>query len=317
MRAGFGCCCILLLSLTGCQCFPVVTECYQDDIDVIADHECQLDWLYHPGLDLTRIGYPDWCRSKVGHWLCGDRCGCCRRPPDYDHYPIYVPDREPLAAGPVEDIPSVPPVSPQQRLDVDPAQVPINPEKVLDPLDPLPPKLPEPPLPMPPNGDASKLQNREETNNVPGQPRVIPDSKAIDPGVDPAPANRSRRVPAGGAAPGTLPPDPLPPQTLKERLFLPASHRSNGSSPIAAGVVRAIAVGETASEEADRGTTDAVAKEKAIDAVTGATRSSSVGRTSSEWKSSKPSESRQSTASDPGTSRTRVIHAPAGMPGSR
>ncbi len=62
----------------GCQCAPL-TGHYADAVDHIADHELALDGLYHPGLDLTRIGRSDWCRCGINRSLC--RCACERRKP--------------------------------------------------------------------------------------------------------------------------------------------------------------------------------------------------------------------------------------------
>ncbi len=62
----------------GCQCAPL-TNHYADAVDHIADHELALDGLYHPGLDLTRIGRSDWCRCGINRAFC--RCACERRKP--------------------------------------------------------------------------------------------------------------------------------------------------------------------------------------------------------------------------------------------
>lgn len=63
---------------TGCQCSPLY-ESYNDLIDDVADVDPELDPLYCPQLDLTRIGHPDWCQSPVNRALCAR--ACCRRPP--------------------------------------------------------------------------------------------------------------------------------------------------------------------------------------------------------------------------------------------
>jgi len=105
----------LLLGNAGCQCCSW-TEHYQDTIDHVADHQPHLDSIYHPGLDLTRIGYPDWCQSPLNRWLYGD-C-CCRdtrQQPAYIHNPMYSPQSHPSR---MEPIPEGPPILP--RNDVGP-----------------------------------------------------------------------------------------------------------------------------------------------------------------------------------------------------
>ncbi|MBX3444869.1 MAG: hypothetical protein KF774_20885 [Planctomyces sp.] len=61
------------LGLSGCQCCQV-TEALADVADAVSAHECAADDLYHPGLDLTRIGRRDWCECGINHWLCPCRC---------------------------------------------------------------------------------------------------------------------------------------------------------------------------------------------------------------------------------------------------
>jgi len=144
---------VIFPAIVGCQCCQL-TEHYQDDIDRIADHQPHLDNYYCPGLDLTRIGYPDWCRYSFNRWIYGD-C-CCRdtrQPPAYLHNPMYViGDR----STPMEPVPEEPQVSP--RTDAGPAvngemAVPtelkgIPDSKSLEKGDKLPP-LPPPELPGP------------------------------------------------------------------------------------------------------------------------------------------------------------------------
>jgi len=64
---------VVIVGLAGCQCCPL-TDHYASVIDSIADHEHGLDVLYHPGLDLTRIGRPDWCHCGVNRLWCPCRC---------------------------------------------------------------------------------------------------------------------------------------------------------------------------------------------------------------------------------------------------
>lgn len=65
---------IVLVTITGCQCSRL-TEHYCDAVDCIADHEPDLEHLYNPCYDLTRIGHPDWCCCRHNRLWC--RHGCC------------------------------------------------------------------------------------------------------------------------------------------------------------------------------------------------------------------------------------------------
>ena len=64
---------VCLVSLVGCQCCGV-TERYADLIDDVTDYDLELDAWYHPGLDLTRIGKPDWCRYRWNGIWCKRAC---------------------------------------------------------------------------------------------------------------------------------------------------------------------------------------------------------------------------------------------------
>lgn len=69
-----------------------------------------MDALYCPALDLTRIGYPDWCQSPLNRWLYGD-C-CCRdtrQQPAYIHNPMYVPQAGTRQMEPIPEGPFIPP----------------------------------------------------------------------------------------------------------------------------------------------------------------------------------------------------------------
>ncbi len=123
----------LLVMFSGCQCCGL-TECYQDDVDVIADHECHWDRWYRPGLDLTRIGHRDWCQNPINHWLCPCRC----------ERPVMLPCGHHIVTAPATSVsPETPPVEPPRR----PAEpMPFSPPET----DSLPlPTLPDP-LPVPP-----------------------------------------------------------------------------------------------------------------------------------------------------------------------
>jgi hypothetical protein len=77
---------LAVATASGCQCHPAL-DCYADCIDDVSDHEWELDHLYCPCCDLTRIGMPDWCACKINRCLWGTHCcedciygcerGCC------------------------------------------------------------------------------------------------------------------------------------------------------------------------------------------------------------------------------------------------
>ena len=67
----------IIASLAGCRCGHL-TNCYLDATDSFADEvKVNLDHLYCPALDPSRVGRPDWCRS-VPDCMC--RLECCRCP---------------------------------------------------------------------------------------------------------------------------------------------------------------------------------------------------------------------------------------------
>lgn len=82
MRAAFVCIVLipLLLGSSGCQCFKA-SNLYYNLIDDISDTQIYADRLYRPTWDLTRIGKPDWCSSRINRWWCK----CCN-----DCQPHYV-----------------------------------------------------------------------------------------------------------------------------------------------------------------------------------------------------------------------------------
>jgi hypothetical protein len=119
--------CFLILSsvmcaigLAGCQCCGG-TERYADAVDCINDHAPEWDWLYHPCLDLTRIGQPDWCGCGFNRlWCrrgccaahCGEPCPECPCPFCLEEKPIAVtapPESPPpSAAKPTPELPPAP-----------------------------------------------------------------------------------------------------------------------------------------------------------------------------------------------------------------
>lgn len=150
--------CVVLMGFAGCQCFSI-TERYQDMVDNFVDHPRSLERWYDPGLDLTRIGYPDWYQHKFNDRLYDRSLSRGYRAlPSYTHNPIYVPKQE---QGIPRPIPMVPGSSEQllQEMDSDLLSSPpiIPPERMTVPesnpqLDspPLPPRAPQ----VPPEGAA-------------------------------------------------------------------------------------------------------------------------------------------------------------------
>jgi hypothetical protein len=60
--------------LPGCiNCCPCMDH-YGDLVDDIGQMQPDLDCLYRPWYDPTRIGYPDWCACEFNCWWAG--CGC-------------------------------------------------------------------------------------------------------------------------------------------------------------------------------------------------------------------------------------------------
>jgi len=77
----------ILAVLPGCQCYRG-TAIYSAIIDAYADTKLRLDPLYEPGLDVSRIGMPDWNEFGVNRWLCPCADGrCCRRCSQKVYYP--------------------------------------------------------------------------------------------------------------------------------------------------------------------------------------------------------------------------------------
>lgn len=63
---------------SGCAVCRCKTECCADVVDDISDHECELDCLYCPSLDVSRIGKPDWCQCPINACLNRSQCACNR-----------------------------------------------------------------------------------------------------------------------------------------------------------------------------------------------------------------------------------------------
>jgi len=78
----------LMAIISGCQCTPMTAR-YGDVIDDISDSKLELERFYEPGLDVSRIGMPDWRRFGWNHKLCKCKCRLCRtssHPVEYDAY---------------------------------------------------------------------------------------------------------------------------------------------------------------------------------------------------------------------------------------
>ena len=78
----------LLVIISGCQCTPMTAR-YGDVIDDISDSKLELERFYKPGLDVSRIGMPDWRGFGWNHKLHKCKCQICRsssHPVEYDAY---------------------------------------------------------------------------------------------------------------------------------------------------------------------------------------------------------------------------------------
>lgn len=130
---------LLLLPLlnTGCQCYRL-THRYGGLIDDLSDYKMEIDPLYVPGLDISRVGMPDWQRFGLNRLLCPCANGrCCRRGKIY--YPAEYRMRYWAALAEQEQEPD---------LDIPLPEILDEMEQDLEPL-PLP-KTEEAPPPLPP-----------------------------------------------------------------------------------------------------------------------------------------------------------------------
>lgn len=110
----------LVASVAGCQCCGL-TERYNDVVDHVADCEPNLCGLYHPCLDLTRIGKPDWRQCRFNCLWC--RRACCDVPVEYsgNHWcPYCAEDFPPYDGAAANDSATPPPVEPSETPDVPP-----------------------------------------------------------------------------------------------------------------------------------------------------------------------------------------------------
>lgn len=131
---------VLLAAGAGCQCHPF-THHYGDFIDDISDTEFYAEVFYHPELDLTRIGKPDWCRCPINRALCHGPCCRYERCLHCDERP-FLPGTGPLPPHPIEPEPQ----SSDETLGDDGADVPPEPRPELAPLpSAMPPEYPPSP----------------------------------------------------------------------------------------------------------------------------------------------------------------------------
>ena len=82
-----GFCLLFAVLSAGCRC-GCLESASGDFIDSLSERRLSLEFVYKPGLDLTRIGKPDWCRSSLNQLFCRDTCcgscgnscrsGCCQ-----------------------------------------------------------------------------------------------------------------------------------------------------------------------------------------------------------------------------------------------
>ena len=84
MRAAFVCIVLAqpILFCSGCQCFRA-SNLYYNMIDDVSDTQLYADRFYRPTWDLTRIGKPDWCRSRFNRWW--SKCSSDCRPEYYNY----------------------------------------------------------------------------------------------------------------------------------------------------------------------------------------------------------------------------------------
>ncbi len=139
MRRGAyaGLCALMLCCATGCQCC-FLFEPYAQAVDEVATCPCNLDCLYIPALDLTRIGRRDWCECPVNRLMCGCRCNRMKPAPcstGYDRYDYRTLNRsqEPTDAPPRAAEPT-----PAAAKEESPLPVPPSPR----PPEPMPAPLP-------------------------------------------------------------------------------------------------------------------------------------------------------------------------------
>ena len=78
----------LLGIISGCQCSPWTAR-YANRIDDISDRKMEIDGVYQPGLDVSRIGMPDWGRYGRNHKRCKNNCRKCQLGNQGVEYPAF------------------------------------------------------------------------------------------------------------------------------------------------------------------------------------------------------------------------------------
>lgn len=141
---------LLSASLTGCRCWPGFA-CYADFIDDLHEEQLMWDQWYHPRLDISRAGRPDWC-GPINRQLAPCRCDCrgqfdradeCWRYPS--GHPYWYPDRA-LNAAP----PPLPPTNVPLLPDARPPEPELYETPIVTPVPAAPPATSKPNLAPPP-----------------------------------------------------------------------------------------------------------------------------------------------------------------------
>lgn len=110
--------CAAAFASTGCEVCRWKQDCWADVIDDVSDHECELDCLYCPELDISRMGKPDWCQCPINAWLDWRQCSCNRpycgprnrwRDAQARSYYESLPG-EPMQAAPIDSDLTLPPL---------------------------------------------------------------------------------------------------------------------------------------------------------------------------------------------------------------
>jgi len=89
--------------VAGCHCSPLF-EPYAGFIDTVGEQLPLLEPFYVPQLDLSRMGFPDWCQSPVNRFLAPCECrGVEFSHATLDTAPVAQPEAGPAAtASPTE-----------------------------------------------------------------------------------------------------------------------------------------------------------------------------------------------------------------------